>query len=110
MGELQGADAQGKGAECKSKATKIKADGSQWCLESILVVITTGMLLASRDAVKHPPGHRTTSTTPEDYLAPNINSAETDKPCFRHVSSGRSGFEVFWVFFFNIYSFGWPGS
>lgn len=62
MGELQGADAQGKGAECKFKTIKIKANGSQWCLESILVVITTGMLLASRDAVKHPPGHRTTST------------------------------------------------
>lgn len=110
MGELQGVDAQGKGAGCKFKTTKIKASGSQWCLESFLVVITTEMLLASKDAVKHPPGHRTTSTIPEDYLAPNINSVETDKPCFRHISSGRSGFEVCLVFFFNIYSFGWPGS
>ena len=107
MGELQGVDAQRKRAGSKFNTTKIKASSSQWCLQSFLVVITTEMLLASRDAVKHPPGHRTTSTIPEDYLAPNINSVETDKPCFRHISSGRSGFEGF---FFNIYSFGWPGS
>lgn len=61
MGELQVGDAQGKGAGCKFKTTKIKASGSQhwdtWqCVESFLAVVTTGVLLASRDAVKHPPG------------------------------------------------------
>lgn len=58
-----------------------------------MVVITTGMLLASRDAVKHPPGHRTTSQVVETLLT-----------LLWHISSGRSGFEF--VFFFNIYSHG----
>lgn len=61
MGELQGAGTQGQ----RSRVQVQDHQEQMWLSVvsgSILVVITTGMFYPSRDAVKHPPGYRTTST------------------------------------------------
>lgn len=62
----------------------MEASGSRhwdpWqCLETFSVVITTEVLLASRDAVKRPPVHGAAPPT-KDYPAPTANSVKADNP------------------------------